>query len=137
MNITFWVALLFGITLSLYFLGGQSHFQTALSKYSGDPTMASMGSNDANAIFRGFIDSILSWNTALVVGSLAMAAVMGFNLLALIPLGAIMLVLNYMIFPLDFISKAGFPSEISIPITLFFTLTEVMIVFSLIRGSFR
>lgn len=140
MNFSFWVAFLFGITIVFYFLGGQTQLSIAIQKYSSDATIGQNGmieNGQIEAIIKGFVDSVLSWNTLFVGTALIAAVAMGFNLLALIPLGATILILNYAVFPTEFISTSGFPPEIKIPLMLFFTLTEIMIIFSLVRGSFR
>lgn len=142
MNVTFWVALLFGISVSLYLLGGESQMTSALDKYTSDPTLKEGGTlatgTDVGPIFNGFINSILQWNTWLIIIAIGAGAIMGLNLLALIPLGAVMIILNYAVFPLSFVTESlsGLP-EVQTIVTLFFTLTELMIIFSLIRGSFH
>ena len=54
----------------------------------------------------------------------------------MLSIGAIFVFLNWAVFPINYITSAGLPAEMQIPITAFFTLTEVMIVFMLIRGNF-
>jgi hypothetical protein len=88
--------------------------------------------NIANAI----IDWIFTWQGGITIVAIVTTAIFmsGMNLLAIIPFVLLSLILNLMIFPIDFINSAGFPIEIAVPIIAFFQLSIFMCAMAFVRG---
>lgn len=139
MNVTYWIALLFGISLAMWLLGMQSGAGDIMAKYSAGQYFAADGASlDVVKMIGDVLSHMLNWNNAIFFLAFAGGALVGgLNLLVLLPLGALILIMNFAIFPTSYIQGSGLPLEVSAPLMAFFTITELMIVFSLMRGSAR
>lgn len=139
MNVTYWIAFLFAMSFVMYALGMQSGAGEIMAKYNAGQYMAADGASlDVMKMLSDVVNHLVSWNNSIFFIVFAGGALVGgLNLLVLLPLGALILMMNFAIFPTNYISGSGLPLEISTPLIAFFTLTELMIVFSLMRGSAR
>ena len=134
MNVTFWAALLFGISIAFALLGTV----TPLNKYLNNGYVDANGNPDITLMFTDMINQALTWNNAFFVGAFAIGALAsGLNLLAILPLGALIMFMNLAVFPIGVIRDSGLPPEVTSLLTVFITTTEIIIVFSLVRGNFN
>jgi len=128
MNTYLWVALLFGMTVTLYLMGYQPILFDGLNKYqnadyAGIPTVIT--------------SYILTWDGLTSIGASFVTGFIlsGGNLAAVVPFVLASLILNLVVFPTSYITASGLPPEITLMITVFFTVTTFMVVMSFIRGN--
>jgi hypothetical protein len=127
MNVYFYILLIFSITTILYIMGYKPVLFSLTEGYGG----LSIG-NIANAI----LNWLFTWQGAVTGIAIVTTAIFmsGMNLYAIIPFILLSLVLNLMLFPMDFINNAGFPAEIGVPIILFFQLSTFIAAMAFVRG---
>ena len=130
---------MFGLSIGMYLTGFTSGAGIMMEKYGNnayhDPVT---GDLSLSLILDDIAANVLSWNGLLVFGAVSIGALAsGLNLLALIPLGAIMLVINFLFIPVQTIREMGLPPEVTNIMVAFFVLAEIITIFMLIRGNFR
>ena len=137
MNVTYWVLFLFCTSLVLMLSGTDLGYNNIMNKYNELTYLnADKESLDINAMFQAVADNMISWNGLLFLGLIGIGGILsGFNLLVMLPLGAMVFLLNFIVFPLSTITKSGLPDIAAFPLMSFFYLSEIMIMISLLRGT--
>jgi hypothetical protein len=131
MRFTAYIIFVFSVSLVLYFLGYGPIVNVFNSRGGSilniDCPEGTPFCTDNNVILGAIFSVVL-----LAVGALILL-ITGFSAMYIIPAVILIAVLNFLIFPFDFIFSA--PTYISVPIVAFFNIISVLAVLNFIRGG--
>lgn len=130
MRFVAYTILLFSIAVVLYYMG-YGPIVDIFNQRGGSPISISCPSDnlfcsDTTVIFGAIIFVILS-------AGAFVALISGFSSMYVVPLLILMAVLNFVIFPFNFIMSA--PSELSIPVIVLMNVLTVLAVINFVRGG--
>ena len=143
MRLSAYVMLLFSISLVFYMMGNQpimlKMFDSQGNSTLGTTPVSPEEVRDGDPPLDGDGTSILGL-ILLALGGLTVLGIItgqigGFAAIYIIPFILLFMLMNFFVFPLDFIMAEDVPEFIKYPIAVFFNLLLILAVLSFIRGG--
>lgn len=136
MRLTAYVMLLFSITAVLYFIG-YNNLTTTLLAQGTNPQQSNdiITSLTANITNEANARAVLGVGAIVGVGIILTLLTGGFASMYLIPMIFMMCILNFIVFPLNFLLDATLPIELRYLLVVFFNLLTVLSTLSFVRSG--
>ena len=133
MRLTAYAFLIFFLSATFYLMGFTSPLMDMYNQQQGQPI-------SIPDLLSKMITAILTEEGLIQLGVVATAAVVvtlltGFGAIYIFPILFLLVVLNYIIFPLSFVFDASMPDILKILLVAFFNMLTVLFIMNFVRGQ--